>query len=232
MTIVFLAWQISWGTGERPSGSGLVWQGSRWIFQCLIFSFFYFQFLHSFLGMHFSNFHSLFNIRCLIHSCKLIFQFPIFHLFKFPLLLFHVLGGWGFSPSMPNHLPADVFLISSIGSVLLIGHSWAHHECLSDQELNLHKLYSFQWNSMTVKVRIEIFNRDRNFQARLFFFNLSALPCKPTPPKFRGCHFTPKFWGWSVRSPLFFFCVFWGSPPKFKGWNWHPPNLGGMGWQG
>ena len=40
----------------------------------------------------------------------------------------------------------------------------------------------------------------------------------------------PKLRGWSVRNPLFY-NVFWG-PPKFKGRDVTPLNLGCMGWQG
>ena len=56
-------------------------------------------------------------------------------------------------------------------------------------------------------------------------------PVDPHPLNLGGAISPLKFWGWSVRNPLFY-SVFWGPPPKFRRWNWHPLNLGGMGWQG
>ena len=56
-------------------------------------------------------------------------------------------------------------------------------------------------------------------------------PVSPYPLNSGGAISPPKFWGWSVWNPLFY-SVFCGPPPKFRGWNWHPLNLGGMGWQG
>ena len=43
-------------------------------------------------------------------------------------------------------------------------------------------------------------------------------PCGPQPANLGGAISPPKFWGWTVRNPLFY-SVFWGPPPKFRGSN-------------
>ena len=56
-------------------------------------------------------------------------------------------------------------------------------------------------------------------------------PENPHPPNFGGEDFTPQIWGVSARKH----CktsVFWRFTPQIWGVNLHPPNLGGMGFQG
>ena len=52
----------------------------------------------------------------------------------------------------------------------------------------------------------------------------SILPCKPIPPKFGGCHFTPEIWGVECPKPLVLQC-FLGAAPQIQGLKWSLPKF-------
>ena len=128
MTIVFLAWQISWVTGERPSRLSLDLDDREagGFFNFWFFLFFYFWFLHSFLGMHFSYFHSFLKIKCSIVGVSFIlaktffnFQFFICSSFIFALSCFMRMR---FQPL--NAKPSACWCVSHILYRLCLAH-WA-----------------------------------------------------------------------------------------------------------
>ena len=53
-------------------------------------------------------------------------------------------------------------------------------------------------------------------------------PVNPHPQNLGGAISPPKFWGCSVRNPLFY-SVFWGPPPKIQEVKLSPPRFRGYG---
>ena len=98
---------------------------------------------------------------------------------------------------------------------------------------------AFRFWRFQESVRSDFFHFDRNVQGKPIANQNGdrRCPCKPIPPKFRGCHFTPKIFrlqkqilGVECPKPLFY-SVFWGPPLNFGGVKLSPPKFWGM-WAG